>query len=386
LGLMVSGGGDSVALLHLMSKAQRDLGLDRISVVTVDHGLREAAGLECALVEKLCQDLGLSCTRLEWTDHPTTGNLQALARNARYQLVEHWAKDNDIDTIATGHTRTDQAETFLMRLARGSGVDGLTAMPRANDRHGLRLIRPLLGFSRQELRAFLKTQDVEWIDDPSNVDDQFLRVQFRNALPMLGELGLTEERLAETALHMERAKAALEAAERSLSAEIATATKLGSVILESGGFFAAPEEIRTRAFVRALNWITGGHYKPRYSALSDALQQLRLGKRTTLHGCLCVPVGPHIHIMREPNAVSPEMVSGIWDNRWNFPDETMEIVQIGENLTEIFAHWRDEGLPREVWLSLPAYLDNGHLRSFDIQDTSSDGVCSLKRSVDRYLE
>ena len=127
LGVAVSGGGDSVALLCLMADwaAPREV---RLAAATVDHGLRPEAAAEAAGVAALCGRLGLAHATLRWEGWDGRGNLMDAARRARRRLLADWAAEQGLAAVALAHTRDDQAETVLMRLARGAGVDGLSAM------------------------------------------------------------------------------------------------------------------------------------------------------------------------------------------------------------------------------------------------------------------
>ena len=153
LGLAVSGGGDSVALLHLAVAC----GLQP-AVVTVNHGLRAEAASEAAQVAGVAAALGLSHETLLWQGWDHTGNLQDAARKARRRLISAWALQNNIASVALGHTQNDIAETFLMRLQRGAGVDGLAKMAGHWSEGGILWQRPLLGFTRNDLRLWLQAQ------------------------------------------------------------------------------------------------------------------------------------------------------------------------------------------------------------------------------------
>ena len=123
--------------------------------------------------------MGLKHATAKWTGWSGEGNLQDSARRARYRLIAEWALRRELNVVCLGHTRDDVAENFLMRLSRQSGVDGLAQMSKVFKKEGVRFCRPLLSTSRQSLRAFLKRQKVNWIDDPSNENDEFQRVRIR---------------------------------------------------------------------------------------------------------------------------------------------------------------------------------------------------------------
>ena len=208
IGLAVSGGGDSIAMMHLAARA---LPADQLRVVTVNHGLRADAADEIAEVSRQAALLSVHHTVLNWT-WDGTGNLQAAARAGRWASIADWTIGHQINTVFLGHTEDDQVETLLMRLARGSGIDGLTAMARADYRDGLRVVRPLLDISRGVLRDWLTAEKIKWCDDPSNDDPRFDRVRARQMFAKLEELGLTRKRLLQTIDHMQAAHKSLQIA------------------------------------------------------------------------------------------------------------------------------------------------------------------------------
>jgi len=174
IGIAVSGGGDSMALLHL---AQDWANAQNVTLcaITIDHDLRENSADEAARVAQWCADMGVAHHVKVWRDWDHTGNLQDAARQARYRIINEWR--GDIQHILIGHTLDDQAETLLLRLKRGSGVDGMTGMkPVAHHPSGMMLIRPLLNILRQDLRDYLGEIDQPWCDDPSNENTAFDRI------------------------------------------------------------------------------------------------------------------------------------------------------------------------------------------------------------------
>src|SRR5688500_5455850 len=174
LGLAVSGGPDSLAMLLLAEAAIPG----RFEVATVDHGLRPASAGECALVAQICADRAVPCSILQVTVAP--GNVQNEARKARYAALTAWAEQRVLSAIATAHHADDQAETLLMRLNRGSGLSGLAGVREEGLLVGplfmCPVIRPLLHFRRSELAEVVARSGIAPIEDPSNSDDRFDRV------------------------------------------------------------------------------------------------------------------------------------------------------------------------------------------------------------------
>ena len=180
IALAVSGGSDSMALLQLAAQWAKDS--VKISVLTVDHGLRPEAAAEANKVAAWCDSLVLDHHTLRWEGMKPKTGLQAKARTARYDLMGNWCKANGVKFLLTGHTLDDQAETVLMRQARTDTAESLAGIWETADWAGVKLFRPLLGQSRSDLRAYLKSLGQPWIDDPSNLDTRFERVRVRRSL------------------------------------------------------------------------------------------------------------------------------------------------------------------------------------------------------------
>lgn len=368
LGAAVSGGGDSLALLLLLQASGR-----HVEAVTVDHGLRAGAAAEAETVARLCAARDIPHATLRWRGWDGRGNLQAAARAARRRLIAGWARERGIGAVALGHTLDDQAETFLMRLARGSGVDGLAAMSFATRGEGLLWLRPLLDLRRADLRAWLRGQGVPWAEDPGNADPAFARARARAALGPLATLGLGTTRLAATASAMARARAALEAATGDLARACLTSGPAGDLALDPAPWRVAPEEVRLRLLAAALCWVSGRPLRPRFRALTGAAQDIASGRLggVTLHGCLLRGKGGRIAIFREPARVGPPVRLGaIWDGRWivTGPGEGAEVAALGAAGLAARPLWRDSGLPREALLTTPALYRQGALLAVPVLD------------------
>jgi tRNA(Ile)-lysidine synthase len=272
LGLAVSGGPDSLALLLLAHAALPG----RVEAATVDHKLRPENAREAAMVAGLCGRLGVPHATL--ADAPPSGaSLQAQARTLRYRLLADWAGARGLPALATAHHLDDQAETVLMRLARGSGLAGLAAVRPRRDEGGLAILRPLLGWRRVELAAIVAEADLEPVDDPSNRSDAHDRTRFRTLLSH--EDLLSAPRLAAAAAHLAEAEEALAwAAEREWAnrAEV----EEGQVTLDPHGL---PAELLHRLAARAIDQVRGDA-DWRRDKLADVLDLAALGGRVTLAG------------------------------------------------------------------------------------------------------
>ncbi|QBY00104.1 tRNA lysidine(34) synthetase TilS [Rhodophyticola sp. CCM32] len=325
IGVAVSGGGDSLALLMLTMGWARARGPDvvpQIQAITVDHGLRKDSGAEAAWVAARAAELGADHVTLRWQGWDGQGNLQAEARAARYRLMGDWARAErpDMPVILLGHTRDDLAETFLMRLARGSGVDGLAAMAETSDSDGVRFLRPLLSERRKALRDVLNDKGLTWLDDPSNDDPKFDRIRVRQALDLLGPLGVTADRLADTACHMSRARAGLEAHAADTATRIVTEPLPGVILFDRPAFAATDRETQLRLLAHGLQRLASAAYRPRLKSLETALDDALTGKGSTLHGGHILATGTDILVTREHAAVAdlevPADGHAKWDSRW----------------------------------------------------------------------
>ena len=274
VGVAVSGGPDSLALLLLAAAAGPGL----IAAASVDHGLRPESRGEAAMVAALCEQLGVahSILTVEWRKPPGS-NQQARAREARYQLLGDWALGLGLPAVATAHHLDDQAETLLMRLARGAGVGGLGATRASRPLvKTVRLVRPLLGWRKAELERLIASAGVTAVDDPSNRDHRHDRVRMREWLKRAD--WADPERLAASAAWLNEADEALEWALGPL-ADARTKRDGGSLLIDASDI---PRELQRRLLLAAFAEL--GAPRPRGPELARALDLLRKGSTTTLGG------------------------------------------------------------------------------------------------------
>ncbi|WP_050769154.1 tRNA lysidine(34) synthetase TilS [Oceanicola granulosus] len=329
VGLAVSGGGDSMAMLHLAAAWARVFGI-RLAVVTVDHGLRPEAADEAALVAAEAELLGLPHDVLRW-HWDGQGNLQDAARRARARLIGDWR--GEIAHVAFAHTRDDQAETLLLRLRRGSGVEGLSGMAERRDMGGWQIVRPLLDAGRDELRHYCRVLRIPYADDPSNADPTYDRVRIRRLLSDLEAEGLGAGTLAATAARLRRARTAL--ARRAYDvAERVASTEAGDVLFERDGFAGIETDTQLRLLAAALQYVASAEYRPRAAALEALLERALAGGGGTLHGCRVLVGRTHTRIAREYEAVRAlRDEAGVWDRRWRVvyePREGLAVRALGE--------------------------------------------------------
>jgi len=311
----VSGGGDSLALMLLLAQWARAEARPLPVVLIVDHGLRDDSAADAKAAARAARAAGLKSHVLVWLAAKPQSDLEAAAREARYRLMGEWCRSQGLKALYVAHNREDLAETFLLRLARGSGLDGLAAMPPLAPFplpgfEGLAVARPLLGVGRSELRTFLAKQGLRWAEDPMNADPRFARARLRAAWPELEALGLTPLRIAGAARHLARAREALEASTARFLADHSHFED-GTMTLDGAALAALPRELGLRALAAALGRVSGAAYRPRFERLErlyDAAAAGTLTKGRTLLGCRIAPaVRPNARygeatlcLMREP--------------------------------------------------------------------------------------
>jgi tRNA(Ile)-lysidine synthase len=324
--LAVSGGPDSIALMWLAARWRLALVRGpRLFAVTVDHGLRPEAAREAREVKRLARSLDVPHRTLRWRGAKPRTGVPAAARDARYRLLAKMARAAGATHILTAHTRDDQAETLLMRMMRGSGIAGLSAMARQSEREGVQLARPFLNVSKSRLVATLKKAKVDFTEDPTNRDMNFTRPRIRALMPRLAAEGGDARNLARLAARLARANAAVEVlvdgAERYLALRDRGASDpkqafnsgtFNGKTFDAKLFAAMAEEIRLRLLLRAIDRV--GHEGPaelgKVEALLSALDRAVMGKaprskgrpmlKQTLAGALVSLIDGRIRIEPAP--------------------------------------------------------------------------------------
>ncbi len=321
-----SGGPDSMALTLLLKNWAEARSFE-VTALIVDHGLRQEASDEAARVAFWLKERGVQAVVLAHKGTRPRSNIQANARRMRYDLMRDWCLAHGVPVLAVAHHLEDQAETFLLRLARGSGVDGLAAMGPVSDLPGdpyrsVSLIRPLLDIARQQVRGVLEKAQWPSVVDPSNRDIRHARVRMRNLASALAMEGLDPQRLARTARNMRRARKSLENATDAFLAAHAFVDPHGYAGVEKAAFVAADEELSLRIMTRLLCLVSGGDYPLRLERLENLTASLRagppLGPRN-LGGCRVETRGEAVLVFREASTIGPAVTaqpSLYWDRRF----------------------------------------------------------------------
>lgn len=283
----VSGGADSLALVYQLKKWADKCG-KKIIALTVDHGLRPTSRKEAEYVAELMAKLGVEHHILVWDGEKPSGGIETIAREKRYALLEEWCVKNHIQGIFVAHHERDQAETFLMRLQRGSGVDGLCGMSPAFRRGKIIVLRPLLSTSPESLRDYLREREISWIEDESNECDDFLRVRVRKLLPLLDEnLGLSAERIVSTMEILARTRRYMEEKTAAFIKHNVKSWDGAGYSLSVKIFAALHEEMQYRVLNELLKDTGSKIYPPRSDDVCRLAEKLKAAKfaGATLSGC-----------------------------------------------------------------------------------------------------
>ena len=358
MALAVSGGSDSTALLRLAGQwALERGGKPKLSVLTVDHGLRQHAAAEAAQVAAWASELGLEHHTLTWAGPKPASGIQAKARAARYDLMADWCRSHGATALLTAHTLDDQAETVLMRLTRTASLDSLAGIPPVGQWNGIVLLRPLLEQSRNQLRGFLEMHRHDWIEDPSNMDERFERVRIRKLLAGLQSSGISERRLADLAAECRDAAAVLSgAAQAFVTAHLAIHPE-GYGTFPAIAFLALPAAIRMRVLRRVIPLMGGGPMPERAELARMASALETPGTRRSLGGAVVWSRKMDILVAREAGRIAeapvtvPASGSVLWDGRFQVtapPGSTVLPARLFPGLPGA------EGIPHLVKQAAPA--------------------------------
>ncbi|MEE2662049.1 MAG: tRNA lysidine(34) synthetase TilS [Pseudomonadota bacterium] len=320
--IAVSGGPDSTALFILL----REWALARkilVTVLTVDHGLRNGSAEEAQRVGRFCSRFGVDHEILPWVGPKLDTCIQASAREARYELMEGWCANNGVRELYLGHTLDDQAETFLLRMAHGSGLDGLAAMPLVRWHGKVRIVRPLLRISRKRILATLVEENLSFICDPSNHDRRFARVLIREEIERLNEHGISTSAISGVTRILGRIRKQNEIVIADLFRQMVVLYPEGYAELDVEQWRQLDRVLGSRLIAELLRIIGGGIYLPRRERLNRLVAVLSTQTRgaRTLGGCVISFRGLTVRIWREYQKINEVIpitpgTSVLWDRRF----------------------------------------------------------------------
>jgi len=288
----VSGGVDSMCLLYWL----HEIGANCVCL-HVNHELRPEADTETDYVVDVCNKLNIPCKVFYWdSDKPKTG-LEAAAREARYDMMINYCRENGIEYLLTAHQSDDQIETFLMNLSRGSGLYGLSSMMVESERGGIKILRPLLGVSRSELKKYCDDNNIKYFVDSMNSDEHYMRVKIRNNRHLLNDkLGISDSRILLAIQNLGRTRQWMD---KYVAGRLDLVLRPWGTMFIDSFLFDEAEEIRLKLLGLMIQKIGGGSYSPRLNSLQNALCRLGDDCQFTLGHCTIRRLGNRILIVPE---------------------------------------------------------------------------------------
>tara|TARA_Y100001960_G_C14774637_1_gene882309 strand:+ start:3088 stop:4176 length:1089 start_codon:yes stop_codon:yes gene_type:complete len=239
--IAVSGGSDSLALLHLCAEF-----LDKeFTVLHFDHNVREESASEANFVEQTAKQLGFKFYKQVWDNKPTEGNFYQAARKARYEFFAQACKDNNLDGVLVAHSKTDLAETLLMRLGKGASLKGVSIFEQGKEIFGVKVYRPLLDFTRKDLQDYLEYKNISWVSDPSNLDENKMRPRIRAILPKLDNIGISLSGMLNATKYFNQASQALDYYMKNELKKFKSSW-LGYYSISKNDFFSMPLEMQIK--------------------------------------------------------------------------------------------------------------------------------------------
>ena len=297
LALGVSGGVDSMCLLYWL----HEIGADFICL-HVNHRLRKEADVETEYVKDVCKKLNIPCHIFYWDDDKPENGLEAAAREARYKMMTDFCHENDVEYLLTAHQSDDQIETFLMNLSRGSGLYGLSAMLPQSERNGIKILRPLLDISRDEIKRYCDENKIKYFVDSMNSDEHYTRVKIRKNRHLLNDdLGISDARLLLAIQNLGRTR---EWVDKYISSRIDLVVRSWGAMFVSSFLFDEAEEIRLKFLGSLIQIIGGNNYPVRLNSLKKALCNLQSDCKFTLGHCTIRRLNDRILIVPEGKRTS----------------------------------------------------------------------------------
>lgn len=323
IAIAVSGGADSMALLHLLKRWTSANGV-ALTALTVDHELRAESAAEAKQVGTWCADMGVAHEILIWSGEKPKRRIQEVARRERYALLQDWCIRMGVADLFVGHSRNDQAETFLFRMSRGSGPEGLSGMPLVYQRDCISVIRPLLNIERSRLETTLRLAGQEWIDDPGNADERFARVRVRQKVKLLEGHGVPVSTVSETARIFANLRRTRETCVSAVATRSVTLYPEGYADIDRRELKNVNNETAIGIVSALLKLIGGRDFAPkraRQATLCRALVDPGKNFVRTLGSCVIAAEGDRVRLWREFGTISDKVsLEGpsplVWDGRF----------------------------------------------------------------------
>ena len=299
--LAVSGGSDSLCLSYF-SKVYSSEFRNKIYILIVNHNLRKESFKEAIKVKKILKKRKISSTILNWKGPIPKSNIQKNARDIRYSLISNYCFKKNIKFLITAHHQDDQIENFFIRLFRGSGLSGLSSMSR-NTKYdnNLKIIRPFLSFKKSDLKYVTLNFFKNYIKDPSNQDEKFLRVRVRKYRKEMVKEGLDTEKIIKTVNNLDSANQAINFYKKKALHKHVSFLSKNKCLINRQIFLEEAAEIIFKSFSDVLSLISGTYYPPRSKKVLNLIERVKKNKfiKSTLGGCIIEEKDNFILISKE---------------------------------------------------------------------------------------
>ena len=302
LAVAVSGGPDSLALAFLTKCYSLKHNI-KVKYYIVNHKLRKESSLEAKTVKKVLKKIDIQCTILNWNGKKPSKNIQAIARDKRYSLLANECKKNNIKYLLLGHHLNDLFENFLIRIVRGSGLNGLISLSK-NTKYGdqdLTIIRPLLNLEKKDLLYVSNEVFSFFVKDPSNINEDYKRTRIRNLLHSLEKEGLDIKKLKLTINNLKDSDKSIKFyVDKNLEKNLVFLKRKNTYILNNN-FFDQSHEIIFRSLTKIIQKLGKKYYPVRGKSINDLIKRIntRLFLKTTLGGCFIERVNESVLISKE---------------------------------------------------------------------------------------
>ena len=302
LAVAVSGGPDSLALAYL-TKCYSLKNKIKVKYYIVNHKLRKEASLEAELVKKVLKKIDIQCTILNWNGKKPSKNIQATARDKRYSLLANECKKNNIKNLLLGHHLNDLFENFLIRIVRGSGLNGLISFSK-NTKYrdqDLHIIRPLLNLEKKDLLYISNEVFSFFVKDPSNINEDYKRTRIRNLLHSLEKEGLDIKKLKLTINNLKDSDKSIKFyVDKNLKKNVVFLKQKNTYIL-SYNFFDQSHEIIFRSLTNLIQKLGKKYYPVRGKSINRMIEKINKKSFTkvTLGGCFIERINETILISQE---------------------------------------------------------------------------------------
>ena len=368
----VSGGADSMALIFLLKEILTKRSVKLFALI-VNHKARTGSKNETEKTAKTLEKHDISCQILEsYLENSPNSNIESGLREVRYNLLSNFCQNNNIKYLFIAHHAQDQAENFLIRLFRGSGIDGLAATDYISKFKNITIIRPLLDFKKEELTDYLTQNNISWIEDESNKDEKFLRNKIRNFLNTLEDKDLINQRINLATNSILQNKKIIDNNLAEISKKIAKFNEMGYVILNKEEFTKMNPELGKKYLTWCLMEISGNYYKPRFKYLENLYFWI-LNEDNEQKRCFYGTIIQKnkdldkIIIYREKSAVKDCKLTNnmIWDNRFKIKylgnDEDIMVTTLNAEQFNRLEITKPNIIIKDILYTIPIFKKNNEI-------------------------